>query len=136
MVSLLRFCTYLLVHYTVMPARYPPLQNTPFSPDMIASHFLQVFIVVQPLPGGNERGGGGGGGDRYRVSVTRRVDVPDFPPALPQGGIFEAEDEEAFGEWLLAKCINAEHACFGTRKLSEMQTRTRATLFEVRSRCV
>ena len=92
---------------------------------MIASHFLQVFIVVQPL---ND------GGDRYRVSVTRRADVPEFPPPLPPEGIFESDDEEAFGEWLLAKCINAEHACFGTRKLSEMQSRTRATLFEVRCR--
>ena len=99
---------------------FPFLQNTPFSPDMIASHFLQVFIVVQPLNDGH----------RYRVSVTRRADVPDFPPSLPVDGIFDADDE-AFGEWLLAKLINAEHACYGTKKLSEMQNRTRATLFEV-----
>lgn len=94
-------------------------ENTPFSPDMIASHFLQVFIVVQPLDDGR----------RYRVSVTRRADVPDFPPSLPVDGIFDVDDE-ALAEWLLAKLINAEHACYGTKKLSEMQNRTRATLFE------
>ena len=88
---------------------------------MIASHFLQVFIVVQPLDDGR----------RYRVSVTRRADVPDFPPSLPVDGIFDVDDE-ALAEWLLAKLINAEHACYGTKKLSEMQNRTRATLFEVR----
>ena len=75
---------------------------------MIASHFLQVFIVVQPLFGG----------DRYRVSVTRRADVPDFLPQLPVDGIFDGDDE-TFSRWLLAKLINAEHACYGTKKLSE-----------------
>jgi RAP1 GTPase activating protein 1 len=24
-------------------------ENTPFAPDMIASHFLHVFLVVQPI---------------------------------------------------------------------------------------
>ena len=87
---------------------------------MIASHFLQVFVVVEPVSGG----------EQYRVSVPRRADVPDFPPPLPAGGVFD-RDDEALGEWLLAKLINAEHACFATKKLSEMQNRTRATLFEV-----
>jgi hypothetical protein len=31
--------------------------NTPFSPDMIASHFLQVFIVVQPVDKIHYKGG-------------------------------------------------------------------------------
>ena len=87
---------------------------------MIASHFLQVFLVVQPVDNGS----------RYRISVTRRADVPDFPPALPVDGLFD-RDDETLGEWILAKLINAEHACYATKKLSEMQNRTRATLFEV-----
>ena len=27
-------------------------ENTPFAPDMIASHFLHAFIVVQPIDAG------------------------------------------------------------------------------------
>lgn len=90
--------------------------NTPFSPDMIASHFLQVFIVVQPV-------------DKihYKVSVTRKSDVPVFEPPLPENGIFARDD--LFHDFLLAKLINAEHACYRTRKLLEMQQRTRRTLF-------
>ena len=34
---------------------------TPFSPDMVTSHFLHAYIVVQPVDT-----------DKYKVSVTAR----------------------------------------------------------------
>ena len=64
-------------------------ENTPFSPDMIASHFLHAFIVVEPLeldtPNARSVGNlptSGLGSNavfvrRYKVSVTARDDVPD-----------------------------------------------------------
>ena len=45
--------------------------NTPFSPDMVASHFLHAFIVVQPEPALHSED------TLYRVPVTARSDDPD-----------------------------------------------------------
>ena len=92
--------------------------NTPFSPDMVTSHFLHAYIVVQPEP---EEGP-----DVYRVSVTARSDVPYFGPSLPSPPVFRRGPQ--FREWLLNKLINAETACYKADKFSKLEQRTRVTL--------
>ena len=92
--------------------------STPFSPDMVTSHFLHAYIVVTPVEGS--------GGDRYRVSVTARADVPYFGPSLPSPPIFRRGPE--FRDWLLCKLINAETACYKAEKFSKLEQRTRTSL--------
>ncbi|XP_049876492.1 rap1 GTPase-activating protein 1 isoform X2 [Pectinophora gossypiella] len=94
---------------------------TPFTPDMIASHFLHAFIVVTPLETA-------GGETRYKVAVTARVDVPFFGPTLPQPSIFRKGRE--FKEFLLTKLINAENACYKADKFAQLKLRTRASLLQ------
>ncbi|XP_035705517.1 rap1 GTPase-activating protein 1 isoform X3 [Folsomia candida] len=94
-------------------------ENTPFSPDMIASHFLHAFIVVQVI----ERNGPN---TRYKVNVTARDDVPFFGPTVPSPPIFDNGPE--LREFLLTKLINAESACYKAEKFSKLEMRTRASL--------
>lgn len=93
--------------------------NTPFSPDMIASHFLHAFIVVQVLDPNTQN-------TRYKVSVTARDDVPFFGPTLPSPAIFRKGPE--FKEFLLTKLINAENACYKAHKFATLELRTRTSL--------
>ena len=92
--------------------------NTPFSPDMVTSHFLHAYIVVQPEPSDSD--------NLYRVSVTARSDVPYFGPSLPSPPVFRRGPQ--FRDWLLNKLINAETACYKAEKFSKLEQRTRATL--------
>ncbi|XP_018018494.1 rap1 GTPase-activating protein 1 [Hyalella azteca] len=94
-------------------------QNTPFAPDMIASHFLHAYIVVQPLEPGNPY-------TKYQVSVAARCDVPFFAPTLPCPAVLDAG--AAFKEFLLTKLINADLACLKAKKFSMLETRTRKLL--------
>ncbi|KAM3965730.1 rap GTPase activating protein 1 [Aphomia sociella] len=94
---------------------------TPFTPDMIASHFLHAFIVVTPMETA-------GGETRYKVAVTARGDVPFFSPTLPQPPIFRKGRE--FKEFLLTKLINAENACYKADKFAKLELRTRASLLQ------
>ncbi|KAK7793014.1 hypothetical protein R5R35_003563 [Gryllus longicercus] len=96
-------------------------ENTPFSPDMIASHFLHAFIVVQVLEPNTPN-------TRYKVSVTARDDVPFFGPTLPTPAIFKKGPE--FKEFLLTKLINAENACYKAEKFAKLELRTRASLLQ------
>ena len=91
--------------------------STPFSPDMVTSHFLHAYIVVQPEPGDT---------DKYRVSVTARSDVPYFGPSLPSPPVFRIGPE--FRKWMLNKLINAETACYRAERFSKLKQRTQATL--------
>ena len=95
--------------------------GTPFTPDMVTSHFLHAYIVVQPVVEPN-----GSTGERYRVSVTARADVPYFGPSLPSPPVFRRGPE--FREWLLTKLINAETACYKAEKFSKLEQRTRTSL--------
>ncbi|XP_018326268.1 rap1 GTPase-activating protein 1 isoform X2 [Agrilus planipennis] len=94
-------------------------ENTPFSPDMIASHFLHAFIVVQPVDPNTPNA-------RYKVSVTARDDVPFFGPTLPTPAVFRHGPE--FKEFLLTKLINAENACYKAEKFAKLELRTRTSL--------
>lgn len=93
--------------------------NTPFSPDMIASHFLHAYIVVQPIDPCTSI-------TRYRVNVVAQKDVPHFGPPLPLGAIFDKG--HAFKDFLLSKLINGERACHQATKFQTLHQRTRATL--------
>lgn len=93
--------------------------NTPFSPDMIASHFLHAFIVVQVMDPNTSN-------TRYKVSVTARDDVPFFGPNFPQPAIFRAGPD--FREFLLTKLINAENAAYKAHKFAKLELRTRSSL--------
>ncbi|KAK4873893.1 hypothetical protein RN001_013253, partial [Aquatica leii] len=95
--------------------------NTPFSPDMIASHFLHAFIVVQVLDPNSPN-------TRYKVSVTARDDVPFFGPTLPIPAVFRHGPE--FKEFLLTKLINAENACYKADKFAKLELRTRTSLLQ------
>lgn len=96
-------------------------ENTPFSPAMIASHFLHAFIVVQPLEPNTPN-------CRYKISVTARDDVPFFGPTLPQPSVFKKGPE--LKEFLLTKLINAENACYKADKFAQLELRTRSSLLQ------
>ncbi|XP_025906848.1 rap1 GTPase-activating protein 1 [Nothoprocta perdicaria] len=96
-------------------------ENTPFVPDMIASNFLHAYVVVQLERRGEQ-------GTLYKVSVTARDDVPFFGPPLPDPAVFRKGPE--FQEFLLAKLINAEYACYRADKFAKLEERTRAALLE------
>ncbi|XP_076645732.1 uncharacterized protein LOC143355104 isoform X2 [Halictus rubicundus] len=96
-------------------------EPTPFSPDMIASHFLHAFIVVQVVDPCTSN-------TRYKVSVTARNDVPWFGPALPTPTVFLRGVE--FKEFLLTKLVNAENAAYKAEKFSKLELRTRSALLE------
>ncbi|XP_071635543.1 uncharacterized protein [Temnothorax longispinosus] len=96
-------------------------EPTPFSPDMIASHFLHAFIVVQVIDPCTPN-------TRYKVSVTARDDVPWFGPALPTPAVFLRGVE--FKEFLLTKLVNAENAAYKAEKFSKLELRTRSALLE------
>ncbi|BFZ23937.1 hypothetical protein BsWGS_26977 [Bradybaena similaris] len=95
-------------------------ENTPFVPDMIASHFLHCFIVVQPVKDTQPQ--------RYKISVAARKDVPRFYPVLPQPAEFVTGEE--FREFLLTKLINAELACYKADQFAKLGHRTRTSLLE------
>lgn len=95
--------------------------NTPFSPKMIASHFLHAFIVVQPLDSNTSI-------TRYKVSVTARDDVPEFGPKLPTPAIFRKD--QSFKEFILTKLVNAENACYKAEKFAKLELRTRSSLLQ------
>merc|ERR1712223_1458441 len=108
--------------------------NTPFTPDMIASHFLHAYIVVQPIDPCTTI-------TRYRVSVVAQKDVPPFGPPLPNGSTADRQTISstagqsaifdkglAFKDFLLAKLINGERACYRASKFQALHQRTRATL--------
>lgn len=95
--------------------------NTPFSPKMIASHFLHAFIVVQPLDPNTSI-------TRYKISVTARDDVPFFGPNLPSPAVFRKD--HIFKEFILTKLINAENACYKGEKFAKLELRTRSSLLQ------
>lgn len=94
-------------------------ENTPFAPDMIASHFLHAYVVVQPINPCTPD-------TRYRVSVTARSDVPFFGPTLPSSSTFA--HGPLFKEFLLTKLINAEMACYKAHRFAKLEARTRSSL--------
>ncbi|XP_022286272.2 rap1 GTPase-activating protein 1-like isoform X12 [Crassostrea virginica] len=96
-------------------------ENTPFVPNMIASHFLHAYIVVQPFTED--------GKTKYKVAISARNDVPKFGPPLPSPAVFEKGPE--FRDFILTKLINAETACYQAEQFAKLEERTRTALLEV-----
>ncbi|CAG2201006.1 RAP1GAP [Mytilus edulis] len=96
-------------------------ENTPFVPNMIASHFLHSFIVIQPIDPNTDH-------TKYKVSVAARSDVPQFGPSIPNSAIFDKGPE--FRDFLLTKIINAEKASYKSDQFSKLEERTRGALLE------
>lgn len=95
-------------------------ENTPFTPDMVASHFLHAFIVVQPIEPCTPN-------VRYRITVTARDGVNFFGPTLPDPSMPMRKGPE-LREFLLTKLLNAEHACYKAQKFARLELRTRTAL--------
>ena len=93
--------------------------ETPFSPEMITSHFLHAFIVVRPINPCSSK-------VQYQVSVTAKHDVPSFGPSLPQNSTFDKGAQ--FKDFLFAKLINGEKACYKAKKFDMLNQRTRMAL--------
>lgn len=93
--------------------------NTPFAPDMIASHFLHAFIVVQPIDPCTPN-------VRYRITVTARDGVNFFGPTLPDPAVMRKGPE--LREFILTKLLNAENACYKAQKFARLELRTRTAL--------
>ncbi|KAK7477903.1 hypothetical protein BaRGS_00030812, partial [Batillaria attramentaria] len=95
-------------------------ENTPFMPNIIASHFLHCFIVIQPINPNTDH-------TSYKVCVTARADVPRFGPDLQ---VYTFAKGPEFRELLLMKLINAELACYRSNKFAKLGERTRSSLLE------
>lgn len=94
-------------------------EETHFEPSMIKSSFLHAFVVVQHVNTSS--------GPSYRIKVFAKKDVPQFEPGLPKGGVMKRGP--GFKEFLLCKLMNAETACYQSRKFSFLEQRTRSELF-------
>ncbi|KAK2148696.1 hypothetical protein LSH36_487g05001 [Paralvinella palmiformis] len=84
----------------------------PLYPDMIASHFLHAYIVIQPEKSHTAE-------TLYKVSVAARDDVPFFGPSLPTPAVFKKGPE--FRQFILTKLINAEHACYRAQRFAKLE---------------
>ena len=93
--------------------------ETPFSPEMITSHFLHAFIVVRPINPCSSK-------VQYQVSITAKHDVPSFGPNLPKTCTFDKGAQ--FKDFLFAKLINGEKACYKAKKFDMLNQRTRMAL--------
>ena len=93
--------------------------ETPFSPEMITSHFLHAFIVVRPINPCSSK-------VQYQVSVTAKHDVPSFGPNLPKNSTFDKGPQ--FKDFLFTKLINGEKACYKAKKFDMLNQRTRMAL--------
>jgi hypothetical protein len=49
--------------------------------------------------------------------------VPEFGPVLPRGGILKKGPR--LRDWILAKLINAENACYKSKVFSSLEKKTR-----------
>jgi len=81
--------------------------ETLFSPEIITSQFLHVYVVIQPLEEP----------DRYRVQVVSKIGVPDFGPQFDATEIITKENFDKFA----SKLINAVQASYKTGKLAELR---------------
>mmetsp|Transcript_14887 Transcript_14887/g.16538 ORF Transcript_14887/g.16538 Transcript_14887/m.16538 type:complete len:294 (+) Transcript_14887:808-1689(+) len=93
--------------------------NVPgFNPDLIASQFNHVFIVVQ-LVKSNKR-------KIYSVTVCRKRGVEATLPLIPEGTLYERNAE--FRNLILTKVISAERAAYKSLSFRESLERARCQL--------
>jgi len=77
-----------------------------FSPEIITSQFLHVYIVIQPVDL-----------DKYKISIVSKNGVPDFGPEFKQ---YQILNEDTFPQFL-SKLVNAEQAAYKTGKLAVLR---------------
>ncbi|XP_018409333.1 PREDICTED: rap1 GTPase-activating protein 1-like [Nanorana parkeri] len=87
-----------------------------FSPDMITSHFLHCFVVIQSCRSHS-------GDTLYKV---RLFSVTLGGSAFENPAVFQKNQQ--FREFLLTKLINAEVSCYKAERFSKLQERTRSCL--------
>lgn len=92
--------------------------NLPYAPNTVSSTYNQVIIVVQPVPHKNDTW--------FRMSVARRITVPNFGPELPDPALFPPD--QLFTEFLLAKIINGEKAAYNSSTFASKIVDTRLGL--------
>jgi len=80
-------------------------EEATFSPEIITSQFLHVYVVIQPLSSNS---------DEYKITIVSKNGVPDFGPNME---FSETINEETFEKFLL-KLVNAEQAAYKTGKLA------------------
>ena len=110
-------------------------EEATFSPEIITSQFLHVYIVIQPIDSGkliifcyiqhnyltaslflkNIFL------DRFKVSVVSKIGVPEFGPKMEST---EVLNKENFGKFL-SKLVNAEQASYKTGKLAILRKKYR-----------
>jgi len=77
-----------------------------FSPEIITSQFLHVYVVIQPVDL-----------DKYKISIVSKNGVPDFGPELQE---YEILNQDTFPQFL-TKLVNAEQAAYKTGKLAVLR---------------
>jgi len=55
--------------------------------------------------------------------MVTKHDVPEFGPVLPRGGVLKRGPK--LRDWILAKLINAENACYKSKIFSSLDKKTR-----------
>ncbi|KAI9140446.1 hypothetical protein BKA69DRAFT_1125704 [Paraphysoderma sedebokerense] len=93
-----------------------------FDPTAIKSHFLHSYIVV------SEHGTNSNGEISYKVSTASIADVPMYGPGLPEPPVFT--DRTELRNFLFAKAINGENACYRAPRFSKLSSRTRHALID------
>lgn len=129
--------------------------DTAFSPKILRSQFLHVFLVVQevfvngldktqlvppPLDDLQLRSQQNSASltcasiiPAYRVSISSADTVPFFTPSLPESAIFPVEtreEKDAFHHFLTSKLVNAENAAYHSPKFRHLHSRTSRVLLE------
>jgi len=75
--------------------------DTPFSPKIIKSKLLHVFLIIQPVKVNDVT-------EFYKLSVVSKKDVPYFGPYIRKPYVFKKN--ENLKRFILSKLINAEYA--------------------------
>jgi len=88
---------------------------TPFSPEIITSQFLHVYLVVQPVLGC-------AGEALYTMSIVTKEEVPDFSPELLQGPQPVSPD---LREVVLRSLVRGEQEAAKIGKFAELQRKNR-----------
>lgn len=80
-------------------------ENTPFSPTMINSKLIQVYLIIQPV---NQVKTETNFIKRYKISIVSRNGAPYFGPYLYKPYVFVKD--ENLKKFIYEKLINAEYA--------------------------
>ena len=117
----------LFISPIVTPSHPHSLQdeNTPFCPNMVRSHFIHGYIVVQVEHPNTDH-------TVYKVSMAAKQEVADFGPPIPDPAVFQKGTE--FRDWLLTKALNAEFNCHNASDFKKLAVSDDCVCVHVRNR--